>query len=69
MNKEITLACIDNGVKKYQVAERLGITDSTFSKKLRKELSKDEKEKIINIIKKLAKDSEKEVNSNASIYS
>ena len=45
-------------IKYWQIADELGITDSTFSKKLRKELPSETKEKIYAIIKKL-KESEK----------
>ena len=51
MNDEITIACISNHVKKYQVAEKLGITDTSFSRKLRKKLSEEEKEKVLKNIK------------------
>lgn len=54
MNEEITIACILKHVQKYKVAERLGITDTSFSRKLRKELPRDEKIKILNIINELA---------------
>ena len=40
----------ETGVRKWEVAELLGITDVTFSKKLRKELSSGEKEKIFKAI-------------------
>lgn len=40
-------------VKLWQIANELGLSDTTFSKKLRKELSDEEKRKIIFIIKKL----------------
>ena len=55
MNKEITIECIKNNVKKYQVAERLGITDTTFSRKLRKKLDDKEKSQILQIIWNLSK--------------
>lgn len=55
MNEEITIACFKNRVKKYQVAEELGMTDSSFSRKLRKKLPEEEKEKILKIIEKLKK--------------
>ena len=54
MNKDIAIACIENGVKKYEIAEKLGITDTSFSRKLRKELPKKEKEKIFKIISELS---------------
>ncbi len=57
MNDEITIACISNHVKKYQVAEKLGITDTSFSRKLRKKLSEEEKEKVLKIISELSKKS------------
>ena len=34
------------GLKQWQIAERLGINDANFSRKLRKELSADQKTKI-----------------------
>lgn len=50
-----------SGIRFWQVAYKLGITDSTFSRKLRKELSIETKEKIFSIIEKL-KESEKNAN-------
>lgn len=52
-NKDIRLKAERAGVKLWQIAEMLGITDSTFSRKLRKELSAEEKEKIFCIIEML----------------
>lgn len=40
-------------VKKWQIADQLGMAESTFSRKLRYELSSDEKEKIRAIIKEM----------------
>ena len=57
-NSDIKKAIVVSGLKFWQVAFELGITDSTFSRKLRKELSLETKEKIFSIIKKL-KESEK----------
>ena len=48
-------ARIEN-VPLWKIAHELGITDSTFSKKLRFELSEDETQKILTIIDKLAKE-------------
>ena len=42
-----------SNVKLWQVADKLGITDIAFSKKLRKELSDEEKTKIFKIIEDL----------------
>lgn len=43
-------------VRLWQIAEALGVQESFFSKKLRKELPQDEQEKILNIIDTLAKE-------------
>ena len=54
VNKEIRQAIFDSNIKKYIIADKLGISDSAFSRKLRKELPQEEKEKILDIIKKLS---------------
>ena len=43
-------------VRLWQIAEALGVQESFFSKKLRKELPQDEQEKILIIIDNLAKE-------------
>jgi hypothetical protein len=55
-NNDIRQAAKSSGVKLWRIAERLGWADNTFSRKLRRELSTDEKEKIITIIKFLSKE-------------
>ena len=42
--------CASAGVKLWQIAEGLGVNDGNFSRRLRRELSADEKEKIFQII-------------------
>ena len=53
-NQEIRMAAAHSGVKLWQVAEKLGITDSTFSRKLRKEFAPETKERVLSIIQGLA---------------
>lgn len=55
-NAEIRKAASDAGVKLWQIAEMLGIADCNFSRKLRRELPDDEKEKILDIIKELSQE-------------
>lgn len=50
-NEDIRQEIKNAGMCLWQVAESLGITDSTFSRKLRKELSNDEKAIIRNLIR------------------
>lgn len=52
-NKELKQIITTNGLYLWQVAEALGITDSTFSRKLRKELTDDEKNNILRIVEEL----------------
>ncbi|OUO37877.1 hypothetical protein [Flavonifractor sp. An306] len=55
-NQEIRRAAVASSVKLWRIADALGITDSSFSRKLRKELPQEEKEKIFSIIQQLAKE-------------
>ena len=49
--REEARAC---GVKLWQIAEQIGISDGNFSRKLRKELPDEERERVIGIIHRLA---------------
>ena len=42
------------GVKLWEVAERCGLTDSSFSRKLRRELPEAEQKRLLGIIDQLA---------------
>lgn len=55
-NQDIRKTAAGSGVKLWQIAEALGIADCSLSRKLRKELPNDEKEKIFSIIDQLAKE-------------
>ena len=52
-NQDIRLKAKCNGVKLWQIAEALGITDASLSRKLRHELTPEDKERIIQIIQRL----------------
>lgn len=53
-NKDIRQHAKTKGVLLWEVAERLNINDGNFSRKLRKELPKNEKTEIIGIIDSIA---------------
>lgn len=53
VNQDIRKAAAEAGVKLWQIADALGIADSSFSRRLRKELSKKEKDRILKIVKEL----------------
>lgn len=55
-NLEIRIAIKKAGLFAYHVAEALGISETHFSRKLRKELPEDEKTKILEIIDQLVKE-------------
>lgn len=42
----------DSGIKHWLLAEKLGIHETTFSRRLRKELSNEEKQRIYDLIDK-----------------
>lgn len=52
-NKEIRTAAFSEGVRLWQVAQKLGVTDSTFSRWLRRELPEEQKKEILAIIQTL----------------
>ena len=55
-NFEIRCAAGSYGIRLWQVADAIGMNESAFSRKLRKELPQEEKEKILAAIEKLAKE-------------
>ena len=55
-NQDIRQKAERSGVWLWQIAEALGVADCNFSRKLRKELPQEEKEKIFSIIEKLAQE-------------
>lgn len=57
-NRDIRRAAAFSGVCLWQIADSLGITDANFSRKLRKELSADEKAKCFQIIENLSQQEE-----------
>jgi len=52
-NIDIRVAILESKLKHYEIAKELGIHEFAFSRKLRYELSEEEKEKILKTIKKL----------------
>lgn len=53
-NMEIRREAARNGLKLWEVAEACGVTDSTFSRKLRRELPSEQRDHILNTIRNLA---------------
>lgn len=53
-NQDVRRTAAGAGVKLWQIAEALGIADCSLSRKLRRELSAEEKEKIFGIIQDLS---------------
>ncbi|RVT56434.1 hypothetical protein [Niallia taxi] len=58
-NLDIRKAIKESGLPHWLIAEHIGITDSTFSKWLRKELSDETKERIFGIIQRLESEAQK----------
>ena len=53
-NQVIRETAKEKGVALWQIADKLGINDGNFSRKLRHELADEEKNRILNIIHELA---------------
>lgn len=57
-NAEIRTSIKDAGLKMWQVADKLNLNDGNFSRKLRKEFSETEKNKVYEVIQILLKERE-----------
>lgn len=57
-NQRIRQAAASNRVKLWEIAERYGVYDSTFSRKLRHELPENEQSHILGIIDNIASERE-----------
>ena len=55
-NKKIREAAAAAGVRLWEIAERYGVNDGNFSRKLRRELPDDEREHVLSIIDEIAKE-------------
>lgn len=60
-NADIKAKARKKGVFYYEIAERLQMVDSALSRKLRRELPADEKQRIISLIDEIAAEKKKEV--------
>lgn len=57
-NQDVRKEVASSGLRLWQIAEALGIADYNFSRKLRRELPAEEKEKIFGIIRELSKEAD-----------
>lgn len=55
-NSYIKQEAAKRGVRLWRIAYRLGVTDATFSRRLRKQFSEEETERILSIIDELARE-------------
>lgn len=55
-NVEIRYAYMLAGIKQWELAEALGLTETHFSRKLRKELNVKERDEILQVIEELARE-------------
>ena len=52
-NNDIRAAAFNSGIRLWEIANALSITDGNFSRKLRRELSAEEKVAIFEVIERL----------------
>ena len=55
-NQDIRRTAAGAGVKLWQIADALGIADCSLSRKLRKELPQEEKDRIFGIIREMSQE-------------
>ena len=53
-NQRVRAAAKAHGVLLWEIAERIGITDSNFSRKMRRELPESEQTQLISIVDQIA---------------
>lgn len=59
-NERVRAAAKQSGVRLWQLAERIGINDGNLSRRLRRELSDEEQERMISIIDEIAAEKEEQ---------
>lgn len=59
-NSKVRGAAGAAGVKLWQIADKLGITDGTFSRQLRKEFTPEKRKRVLQIIRELEQEHKKE---------
>ena len=52
-NKDIRIACMEHGIKFWQIALHLGISPETFTRRIRVEMDEDEKKAIFKVMEKI----------------
>lgn len=60
-NFDIRRAAKENNVKLWEIAEAIGLAESTFSRKLRRELPSDQRDHILRVIANLAEKKEVQI--------
>lgn len=45
-NRDIRIACMEQGIKFWQIALQLGISAETFTRRMRTEMNEDEQKKV-----------------------
>lgn len=53
-NMKVRQAALLHGVKLWEIADRIGLSDFAFSRQLRKELPPEEQDRILKIIEDIA---------------
>ena len=54
INLDVKVKAMENGVKLYQIAQRLEISESAFNRRMRKELSSADRERFLRAIEEIA---------------
>ena len=52
-NKDIRIACMENGVKFWQIALQLEISPETFTRRMRTEMPEEEKKRVFRAMERI----------------
>ena len=55
-NIDIRVAITESGLKHYQIAEKMGITDTSFSRLMRHQLTGEKKQHVLEAIEQLKRE-------------
>lgn len=63
-NEPIRRRASENGVKLWELAQKMGIADTTFSKRMRRQFTEEETARALRYIDEIAEEKQRELDAN-----
>lgn len=54
-NKKVRLTLMEQGVKYYELADLMGVSEATLGRKLRKEMPEEEQQRLVKLVEEAVK--------------